>query len=184
MLIRSLTVCSAIPKTQSCVLLELGDGFNIYSLIVCNAIPATQSGVLQVGSTTTCCPETTQARWDPQSKGFLPRKIVDCEDIPFKYRIGSSKCVIEFSDKSNNLILGNAFIIPASIEAMLLPLSHRIVNLSYTVSFSRHLPSTSAIRFDENAKFFICGARSFTEGMDASEFQLAAKVSKDKKPWK
>ena len=119
---------------------ELGDGFNIYSLIVCSAIPVRQRGVLQVASTSTRCTETIQARWDPQSKGFLPREILHCEDVPFKYRIGSSKFVIEFFVKSKYFMLGNTCIIPASIDLILLSSSHKTVKRSYTVSFSRHVP--------------------------------------------
>ena len=101
-----------------------------------SGIPVTHAGVLQVASTTTCCIETTQTKCGLQSKGFLPRAIVYFQDLPIKYWVGSSKCVIKFFVKSKNFMLGNMFIIPASNDVILLFASPRKVKLSYTVSVS------------------------------------------------
>ena len=156
----------------------------IYSVIASSAIPVTQAGVLQVAPTTTGRTETTHTKCELHSRGFSLRVIVYFEDIWSKYSVGSSKCVIKFSVKSNNLMLGNAFIITASIDVIWLSPSPKKVKLSYTVSFARHLPSTSAIRLDMSSREPRCDANSFIAEIDVREFPLAPKMFKDIKPWK
>ena len=157
--------------------------FKVYILISFSGFPLTQSGVSHVAPTT-CWKETSQAKWVPQSKGFWLRAIAYLPIFASKYQVESSKCVIEFSLKSKNFMLGNAFMIPASTEVILFRLRPKSTKFTYTVSLSRHSPVTSAIPLDTRLSPWSCDASTLIDGIDVKKLELHTKSLKAKKPWK
>ena len=144
----------------------------------------THTGVSRVASFTTFPTKTTQAKCDPQSRGFWLRANVYFHSLPIKCRVGCSKCVIAFCFRSKYIIIGNVFTNPVSTDAILFPLRPNLSNKSYTVSFSRHSPDTSVIVLKLRSRKRRCDANSFTEGIAVRKLLLATKCSKSRKPRK
>ena len=158
--------------------------FSGYVLIACIALPFRQTGVLQVASPTTCGTDTTQAKCDRQSKGFMARAIVNFQDLSTKYWVGSSKCVIKFTLKSKNFIFDNISMILVSTDIILFPWSCKLFNDSYMVSFSHHSPVTALILLKLTVRVWRCDASSLIEGIDVKQFLSAPKNFKAKNPRK